>query len=918
MGSYIGWMLVGAIVGVAAGHSVFAMLVGVAVAWLGARLAVLSREVGTLRQKLEQSGVRHERSTRAPAAADVAATEAPPPPAVTTKPAAPLAPWQEKQASTEVYTSEKPQPPVRPSEDPVEASSASAAPMFPSTPSGPSWPERAFQQAWRWLSNGNVPVKVGMLVIFVGVAAALKYASDIGLLRAPISVRLSLIAVAAMVALVFGWRQRTQRRVFALSLQGGAIGVLVMTVFAAFRLYHLIPPLPAFVLLVVLVGGIGLLAVLQDALALAVLGLLAGFAAPILVSTGQGSHVVLFSYYALLNLAIFGIAWWRSWRVLNVLGFVATFGIATAWGVLSYRPEQFASTEPFLILNFLFYLAIPWLYLRRPADGSQRVMDGALLFGNPLISVLLQGALLRWDPHALAISTLAIAVIYLVIAYGVRKQKNLGLLRDAWAILAITFATLTVPLAFGAQLTGSILALEGAGMVWRGFRQQRVWARWGGLGLQLFAVLALLLGRAVHPETGSMPVLNGDFLSMLFVVIAGFASCALYARRGDDSAAHRQLAVVLFIWGMLWWFYAVATESERFASWETGLWIWMAVLAVTAWLSAEVARLQPRHQLGRWIAFSVPAVLALMLPLLLWAGFAHQQPLWGWALASVVLAAILGWRTLICMRSEELPAALAQLAWLWRWGLIAVVAITMALHEVSIAPSWKLLLSSLPALLLFALALRRPSSIAPPLPKRVDGWREILLYSLLLVAIPVAYRAFLGGGDTWPLPFVPLLNPTDILLLLIGLGVFAWLSDPVAPESLRQQRASIVGLFVLVLVTSATLRGVHQLGAVPWDAQALGASSLAQMALTLVWSVMGLLAWVLGSRRGQRSLWMAGAVLLGVVLLKLLLVDRGHLGNVFGIASFIAYGLLCTLIGYLAPAPPKQGASEEKENLNAD
>lgn len=917
MGSYIGWMLVGAIVGLAAGHSVFALLVGIAVAWLGARLAAVSREVGALRQKLQQSGVRQERSAQAPAADAVAAAEtSSPQPTAATMPATPSAPWSESRASAELHAAQKPEPLVLQPEDNAAAPRASAAPMFPPTPSGPSWLERALGQAWRWLSSGNVPVKVGMLVIFIGVGAALKYASDIGLLRAPISVRLSVIAIAALIALAFGWRQRTQRRAFALSLQGGAIGVLVMTVFAAFRLYHLIPPLPAFVLLVVLAGGIGLLAVLQDALALAVLGLLAGFAAPILVSTGHGSHVVLCSYYALLNLVIFGIAWWRSWRVLNVLGFVATFGIATVWGVLSYRPEQFASTEPFLVLNFLFYLAIPWLYLRRPAAGSQRVMDGALLFGTPLVSVLLQGALLRWDGHALAISTLVVAVIYLVIAYAARKQKNLGLLRDAWAILAITFATLTVPLAFGAQLTGSILALEGAGMVWLGFRQQRVWARWGGLGLQVFAVLALLLGRVTHPETDSMPVLNGDFLSMLFVVIAGFISCALYARRGDGSTAHRQLAVTLFMWGMLWWFFATATECARFATVETGLPIWMAVLAFTAWLSAEAARLRPQYELGRWIAFSVPAVLAAMLPLLLWAGYAHQQPLLGWALASVALAAILGWRSLVCMRSEEQPAALAQLVWLWRWGLIGVIAIGVALHTVSIAPSWKLLLPALPALLLFALALRRPAWIAPPLPKRLNGWREILLYSLLLVAIPAVYHALLANGDAWPLPFVPLLNPTDILLLLIGVGLFAWLSDSVTPQALRQQRASIVGVFVLALVTSATLRGVHQLGAVAWDVQALGSSSLVQMALTVVWSVMGLLAWVLGSRRGQRALWMAGAVLLGVVLLKLLLVDREHLGNVFGIASFIAYGLLCTLIGYLAPAPPKQSASANSESLN--
>jgi uncharacterized membrane protein len=100
---------------------------------------------------------------------------------------------------------------------------------------------------------------------------------------------------------------------------------------------------------------------------------------------------------------------------------------------------------------------------------------------------------------------------------------------------------------------------------------------------------------------------------------------------------------------------------------------------------------------------------------------------------------------------------------------------------------------------------------------------------------------------------------------------------------------------------------VHQLGGAPWN-DSLWESNLAQTSLTVVWSLLGVFGWVRGSRRGQRVLWLAGAVLMGVVLAKLLLVDRAHLGNLFGIASFIAYGLLCTVIGYFAPAPPRSVA----------
>ena len=63
--------------------------------------------------------------------------------------------------------------------------------------------------------------------------------------------------------------------------------------------------------------------------------------------------------------------------------------------------------------------------------------------------------------------------------------------------------------------------------------------------------------------------------------------------------------------------------------------------------------------------------------------------------------------------------------------------------------------------------------------------------------------------------------------------------------------------------------------------------------------------------------WLAGAVTMAVVLAKLLLIDRSHLGNLFGIGSFIAYGLLCTVIGYLAPAPPKRTDPTALETADA-
>ena len=96
----------------------------------------------------------------------------------------------------------------------------------------------------------------------------------------------------------------------------------------------------AFVLLVVIALAAAVLAVAQNALSLAVIGTAGGFLAPILVSTGSGNHVALFTYYAILNLGVFAVAWFRTWRVLNVLGFVFTFTITGLWRATSYQDSR--------------------------------------------------------------------------------------------------------------------------------------------------------------------------------------------------------------------------------------------------------------------------------------------------------------------------------------------------------------------------------------------------------------------------------------------------------------------------------------------------------------------------------------------------------------------------------------------------
>ncbi|KAF1003238.1 MAG: hypothetical protein GAK28_04845 [Luteibacter sp.] len=911
---YVVWAIVGAIVGGLVGQGFAGAVAGFAIGLLWARTSELSRDLAEAMRRLaavtpkptEASERRDDSMDWRPVTESASnSPESRPQPTPAVQPPLPV--------SEPVAAVSAPAPtpiptvsvPIRRVPPPMPGESAET--YRPPVHTGPTGIERAAAAAKRWFTEGNVPVKVGMLVLFAGIAAFLKYASDIGLLRVPMSVRLALVALFAIGGVAFGWMQREKRRSFALSLQGGALGVLVMTVFAAYRLYGLIGSIPAFGLLVVFVAGLCLLAVLQDALALAVLGLIAGFAAPIIASSGQGNHVALFSYYAVLNIAILGIAWKRSWRVLNVLGFVATFGVGTAWGALRYDPGLFNSTEPFLILFFLLYLAVPWLHVLRSPDRSKAILDGCLMFGNPIASLFLQAALLDWEPVPLAISALVAAAIYVAIAFAIRKREGMGLLRETWAVLAVAFATIAVPLALSAAVTASVFAIEGAGLIWLGFRQSRRLPRWAGVFLQLLAAAAWAVAAAFHNHYNDVAILNAQAIGALLLVIGAVAGVWQFDHHGRSQGVSSIARIGLALWALLWWLIGAGREIDTFVFGDDHtIACWMAVIGVTAWPVAEACRRARKLDLGLVLAFIVPASFIAFIPLLQWSYERGVQPLAGYALLAMALTAVSGWFAMRAIGQHRVAAVAANVTWWLRWLAVAWFATTLALRfNTAVGSGWTTAALVVPTLLLMTLMLWWPRVLVAPLSAHAGDIRPAL-GALLLFGTTLIGLGLLGvDGSSRPLPFVPVINPVDLLLIAVLALGFRAMSDSVLPEGVRAARPVVFAVCFFAFATSVTLRAVHHLGGVPWDGSMLG-SSLAQLSLTVVWSVIGVLAWVLGSRRGQRMLWMAGACIMGLVLAKLLLVDRGHLGNLFGIGSFMAYGLLCTVIGYLAPAPPRQ------------
>ncbi len=422
-------------------------------------------------------------------------------------------------AASEIADAWKPEPTAREAQSTIP-------------PHGPNLIDRAISRARAWLFGGNTVLRVGVVLLFLGLAFLLRYATE-GVV-VPLELRYAGVAAAALGLLGLGWWLRARNNSYALILQGTGIAVLYLTVFAAMRLHPLLDPSAAFGLLVAVTICSAILAITQDSLGLAAAAALGGYAAPILASTGAGSHVALFSYFALLNAGILAIAWFKAWRLLNVIGFTGTFGIGFAWGLRSYSPELLWSTEPFLIVFFLMYLAIGLLYARRklmamsdaPAEGNREALlqwsarkgdyvDGTLLFGPPLVGFGLQFALVQHLEFAAAFSALTLGMIYMGLARWLMAGRTL-LLGETCLALGVIFASLAIPLGLDARWTTAAWAVEGAGIFWLGLRQQRPLARAFALLLQLGAALAFL--SELHSSESSL--LGGVPLGALLLGVA--------------------------------------------------------------------------------------------------------------------------------------------------------------------------------------------------------------------------------------------------------------------------------------------------------------------------------------------------------------------------------------------------------------
>lgn len=892
-----------------------------------------------------------------------------------------------------------------------------------------------FHSVKNWFFGGNLVVRVGVLVLLVGVVLLLRLLSDY--IEIPIAFKLMAIGVAGLGLAGLGLKLTAKRFSYGITLQGAGLAIAYLSTFFAYSVYEIIPSLPSFIGLGLLSAITIALAVRQNAFPLALLSLSGGFFAPILTSDDTGSLVALFSYYLLLNVTIAVIAHYRPWKILNLFGVTVTFGLAYYWGI-SENLSAIIETQrrPLVLLvalHLILYLFVVIRYAQQiiayntlnekdlghtySADDIEHLnevhvgsstylfpIDTGLLFSVPLLAFGLFSALLEDIPHALTIVSAVLGTVYLGLGWlFIQRSQRYALITEGMLALGFGFLALVIPLALDAEWIAFGWSVQGLALAWFGRRSLRAWSVLFGVLLQLISIVMLMATIVFSSNDYSILALSISaiaYLATVFILRASNSPAILndhlnielnansdshlvHAKEKNttsDSITTYASALGISDQAAQQWLTSVNSQSKVFGLvWRSPRVIWCLTLTAVVWM-LQVLVLDLSHWFEIWQLDTMTIALAALVSLAIYWSINRYQPwaetkqlshgllllfylmlvlqlpqkfelnlLWSSAEWLVFASLLLGWLTVgqLWLKVWHDDASLSRYdgtSWLGA-GILVIAAVA----HYGLPASAGVMAILIPTILILAGLWcgyrygnyrQTDTSISETSAHGLlywFDWQQALLSCATIFApialVWVVLTNWSYDGVIWDMSYFPILNLYDMtsgLALLVGFSIY-YLNQQYHNEQPNQESTVIknniqrvftthnlliiLGLIGFWLISSILIRTLHAFIDTPlWNSAQGGAwqSEQVQTGLTMLWTLLALVATIIASRYWQRALWFMGIGLLGVVVLKLVLVDLSQTEAIWRVISFLGAGSLILLIGYLAPLPPAQDEITDK------
>ncbi|NQU09255.1 DUF2339 domain-containing protein [bacterium] len=475
-------------------------------------------------------------------------------------------------------------PPVLTAAQPPPVSAPPAVAPAPAPPVHPPAPpmirppataprQRAFD--WEKLLGIHGAAALGGIAAVIGAILFLNYALDQGWFGPGFRVATILAAgVGGLLVAEFGLRRRYP--VTAHAVCGAGIAMLYAGFYAGHGVHQLfsLPVAFAGMIVVTVIGCV--LALRYEAIFVALLGLLGGFATPLLLSSLVDRPLPFFAYLLLLDLGLLAIAIRRGWITLGFLSLLGTGLLSVLWCDRFLVPDR-------LLVVTLMTMALALVYLVTPLFGAaeQRRPLGRVALFAVLLAFVFAWSLTAADAYTsqwpLLFGFIACLEVALIVVGLASRQPGL--------ILAGAIATTLTLWSWSARhldvanVTPVSLAV---------------------LGLVVVGNLppALVRGRREDPSTDELGLLETAAL-VATGALAVFATLLVTKDLADPPGAFLALLAALFV---------LAIERSRRDWLDSGVAV-LAPAAVAVLAQFWLFRTAAADTLGRCLA--VPVLVAV-------------------------------------------------------------------------------------------------------------------------------------------------------------------------------------------------------------------------------------------------------------------------------------------------------------------
>ncbi|HKN93549.1 MAG TPA: DUF2339 domain-containing protein [Thermoleophilaceae bacterium] len=711
------------------------------------------------------------------------------------------------------------------------------------------------------LLGGRVLAWLGGIAVLVGIALFFSLAVSQGWIGPAAR---TLVAGAGALGLLGAgvWlHDRKGRTEAALAAISTAIAGLFATVTVAAQVYDLIPSLVGLVLSAG-IGAIGTtLAIRWEAKGVAALGIGGCLLAPVLVGAPASTGSMAFLLVA--GAAAAAVLIWQRWQWLAFGAFAISTPQWISW--LLHDPRAGIAIAVLACFGVLNLASAVGFELRMSAKRLRR----SATFLVPLNALVLATVGYFWlasrGHHTVGeLWLVALALVHM--GFGLAERRVPRISHDL-GLISLVLGVATADAAYGLLVSGPALAAGwAAGAVALAIVGKRTRAAGADrtlaeLGLGVHVGLALARALLVDAPPSAVTGGGGGLLSAAVALSALAAACFASARLAEDGRNGLRMTLDSLGLAALAYLTAIALDGPALA---------IAWAGEAGALAQLVRRSKDKVALVGATAFLGGAVIhALALdapPHTTVDGVQHLLPVAGCILAIAAAA----FRTARAVEDRTWRAALDAVA----LGAVAYLA-AVALDGVLLVAAWAGC-----ALVLAELARRLDNRVAA-----VGALALGALASAHATLIEAPPAALIHGADHLAAAAGALLMVAGVTLRMGQLGT--------AGEKGRAGLLGSGGLLLLytasVAVVSAFEPGGSGSGLQIAD---FGPHQLGQVLLSALWSVAGVGALVIGLRRDERTVRIAGLGLLLVAVGKVFLYDLSTLTSVYRVASFVGLGLL--------------------------